>query len=82
MVVVTDVCLCEYTDHGHCGILNTERTSDNVETGPPDRRLCPERPNPGCAGEGRGLACGMRRRYRRTKRHDGWNGVRPPRRAG
>ena len=23
MLVVTDVCLCEYTDHGHCGILNT-----------------------------------------------------------
>ena len=23
MVVATDVCLCEYTDHGHCGILNT-----------------------------------------------------------
>ena len=23
MVVMTDVCLCEYTDHGHCGILNT-----------------------------------------------------------
>ena len=23
MVVVTDVCMCEYTDHGHCGILNT-----------------------------------------------------------
>src|SRR5512135_1198062 len=22
MIVVTDVCLCEYTDHGHCGILN------------------------------------------------------------
>lgn len=22
MVVMTDVCLCEYTDHGHCGILN------------------------------------------------------------
>jgi porphobilinogen synthase len=21
MVVVTDVCLCEYTDHGHCGII-------------------------------------------------------------
>ncbi|HQR28968.1 MAG TPA: porphobilinogen synthase [Anaeromyxobacteraceae bacterium] len=21
MVVATDVCLCEYTDHGHCGIL-------------------------------------------------------------
>jgi porphobilinogen synthase len=23
MVVLTDVCLCEYTDHGHCGVLNT-----------------------------------------------------------
>jgi porphobilinogen synthase len=22
MVVVTDVCLCEYTEHGHCGVLN------------------------------------------------------------
>jgi porphobilinogen synthase len=22
LVVVTDVCLCEYTDHGHCSILN------------------------------------------------------------
>ena len=22
MVIVTDVCLCEYTDHGHCGVLN------------------------------------------------------------
>ena len=21
MVVVTDVCLCEYTSHGHCGII-------------------------------------------------------------
>ena len=24
MVVVTDVCLCEYTDHGHCGLVNGE----------------------------------------------------------
>lgn len=32
MVVVTDVCLCEYTDHGHCGILNTQTpTSSDVE---------------------------------------------------
>ena len=22
LLVVTDVCLCEYTDHGHCGLLN------------------------------------------------------------
>src|SRR5690606_20686583 len=24
LVVVGDVCLCEYTDHGHCGILQGE----------------------------------------------------------
>jgi porphobilinogen synthase len=24
MVVMTDVCLCEYTDHGHCGVLGGE----------------------------------------------------------
>jgi porphobilinogen synthase len=23
LVIITDVCMCEYTDHGHCGILNT-----------------------------------------------------------
>ena len=23
LLVITDVCLCEYTDHGHCGLLNT-----------------------------------------------------------
>jgi len=27
IVVVTDVCMCEYTDHGHCGILNTSDTN-------------------------------------------------------
>ncbi|MHB8945855.1 MAG: porphobilinogen synthase [Bacillota bacterium] len=25
LVVVTDVCLCEYTDHGHCGIVQGPR---------------------------------------------------------
>lgn len=32
MVVVTDVCLCEYTDHGHCGILNL--SGDGLATRP------------------------------------------------
>ena len=27
--VITDVCLCAYTDHGHCGILNDDGTIDN-----------------------------------------------------
>jgi porphobilinogen synthase len=25
MVVMTDVCMCEYTDHGHCGVLKTPK---------------------------------------------------------
>ena len=25
LVVITDVCLCEYTDHGHCGIIAENR---------------------------------------------------------
>ena len=31
MVIIADVCLCEYTDHGHCGILNQQRI-DNAAT--------------------------------------------------
>jgi porphobilinogen synthase len=30
--VVTDVCLCEYTDHGHCGILEPEARGDATLT--------------------------------------------------
>ncbi len=33
MVVVTDVCLCEYTDHGHCGLLNTSDLHPHLEEG-------------------------------------------------
>ncbi len=25
LVVITDVCLCEYTDHGHCGVVEGEK---------------------------------------------------------
>lgn len=31
MMVVTDVCLCEYTDHGHCGcLINNEVDNDTT----------------------------------------------------
>jgi porphobilinogen synthase len=30
--VITDVCFCEYTDHGHCGILNSAGDVDNDAT--------------------------------------------------
>jgi len=29
LVVMTDVCLCEYTDHGHCGVLDGERVAND-----------------------------------------------------
>jgi porphobilinogen synthase len=40
LIVITDLCLCEYTDHGHCGVLRevaaaagaTEYTVDNDAT--------------------------------------------------
>lgn len=31
LLVITDLCFCEYTDHGHCGIL-CDGTVDNVKT--------------------------------------------------
>ena len=31
LTVITDVCLCEYTDHGHCGILD-DQSVNNDET--------------------------------------------------
>ncbi len=29
LTVITDVCLCEYTDHGHCGMVMDDGTIDN-----------------------------------------------------
>jgi porphobilinogen synthase len=29
LVVITDVCMCEYTDHGHCGLLDDRGEVDN-----------------------------------------------------
>jgi porphobilinogen synthase len=31
LVVITDVCLCEYTDHGHCGVIRDGDTSGVVD---------------------------------------------------
>jgi porphobilinogen synthase len=29
LLVITDVCLCEYTEHGHCGVLREDGSVDN-----------------------------------------------------
>ncbi|ETX02774.1 MAG: delta-aminolevulinic acid dehydratase [Candidatus Entotheonella factor] len=30
LMVVTDVCLCEYTDHGHCGVIEGDRIVNDL----------------------------------------------------
>lgn len=32
LTVVTDVCMCEYTTHGHCGVIGSSGDVDNDET--------------------------------------------------
>jgi porphobilinogen synthase len=29
LLVITDVCLCEYTDHGHCGVIDNGRVDND-----------------------------------------------------
>jgi len=30
LLIVTDICLCEYTDHGHCGIINNNKVDNDA----------------------------------------------------
>jgi len=32
LLVISDMCFCEYTDHGHCGVLNQNNQLDNDAT--------------------------------------------------
>ena len=32
LIVITDLCMCEYTSHGHCGVLKPDGTVDNDAT--------------------------------------------------
>jgi porphobilinogen synthase len=32
LIVITDLCLCEYTSHGHCGLVRSDGTVDNDAT--------------------------------------------------
>ena len=31
LIVITDVCLCEYTSHGHCGLIGDRRGSRDID---------------------------------------------------
>ncbi len=32
LIIITDVCFCQYTTHGHCGVLNKNRSIDRKES--------------------------------------------------
>lgn len=34
MLVISDMCFCEYTDHGHCGIINVPESSHYTDRAP------------------------------------------------
>ena len=67
LVVVTDVCMCEYTDHGHCGLLDAEGDVLNDETLEVLGRIAVSHARGG-------------RRRRRAERDDRRDGRRDPRR--
>jgi porphobilinogen synthase len=39
MAVIADVCLCEYTDHGHCGLVNTRSQDQKSSTAQNDSQI-------------------------------------------
>ncbi len=47
LVVITDVCLCEYTDHGHCGVVDAD---GNVLNDPTVELLAEMAVSHACAG--------------------------------
>ena len=67
LTLITDVCLCEYTSHGHCGVLRDGEVA-NDETVELLARVAVSH-----------VAAG--RRHRRAERHDGRAGGGDPRRA-
>ena len=66
---MADLCLDEYTDHGHCGVLDRRRRRSTTTPPSSSTREVARR-----AGRGR-------RRHRRAERDDGRPGRRHPRRA-
>ena len=64
LVVMTDVCLCQYTSHGHCGIIQDGEVANDVSL-----EVLADTAVSHAAG---------RRRHRRAVRHDGRPGRRDP----
>ena len=72
LLVITDVCFCEYTDHGHCGVVNERTGRVDVDNDATLELIANQalEPRPG------------RRRRGRPQRHDGRHGRSDSRAAG
>jgi len=68
LVLIADVCLCEYTTHGHCGVLNGEQVDNDA--------------SPAGSGRGRRHLRRRRRGPGGAERHDGRPGGRAAGSAG
>ena len=65
LIVITDVCLCEYTSHGHCGVIEGDEVLND--------------PTLESAGRSGAFARARRSGHRRAIGHDGWaRGRHPP----
>ena len=59
LYVITDVCFCEYTSHGHCGIIHDNDVDNDATLGQYSQASC--------------FSCKSRCRYGSAIRYDGWN---------
>ena len=63
LIVISDMCFCEYTDHGHCGLINTP-SADDYNAALPEGYLLND---PTLELIGPGLGCPRRGRRRRDR---------------
>ena len=70
MLAITDLCFCEYTSHGHCGILSSDRTTVQNDATVQAPRTAGHQSRQG------------RRRHHCPQRHDGRRGRRDTPRLG
>ena len=84
LILMGDVCLCEYMSHGHCGIVKTDARAQSLAASGRERigaargsrsglRDC-ERRLLGIAGANVSFAGQRWHRHYRALRHDGWAG--------
>ncbi len=66
LVVISDLCFCEYTDHGHCGIIASHQGGEVIVDNDATLDLLAEQAV-SHAQSGGGCHC--------SQRHDGWHGA-------